>query len=102
MPYRTLKDIDMNVSISKKELEAIYHLIDQMEGDLESASDPEYIDFANETIETASNFIEKCKKAKVSEAKRHSENKIIRAFMKEHPIATRGMSIAKIKKLLSK
>lgn len=92
----------MNVSISKKELDAIHLLIEQMSGDLEGASDPEYIAFANDILSTACGFVEKCNRAAASEAQRNAENKRIRDIMKEHPFETRGMSVATVKRLISR
>lgn len=70
----------MNITITKKQFEAIYFGINQIQGDLEAASDEDYIKDANEALEQLFEIVEKYKVARVkanelNEARRYIRSK---------------------------
>ena len=52
---------EMTVSITKRELEAIDALYDEVATNYEGASDENYIDVTGENLDHARKFIEKCR-----------------------------------------
>lgn len=90
----------MNISISKKEYDAIYFALGQIEGAVEGASDENYIKDANDAASSLYCIIEKYKKARYRQECRDGENAKIRKIMKEHPYETQGLTIAQVKKLI--
>lgn len=53
----------MNISITKKEFDAINDVLDQVETDYEAASDPDYLKTMGESIGHVNNVLRKYKKA---------------------------------------
>lgn len=69
----------MNITITKKQFEAIYFGINQIQGDIEAASDEDYIKDANEALEQLFEIVEKYKVARVKAIELNKARRYIRS-----------------------
>lgn len=90
----------MNISINKKEYDAINFALNQIQDAIEGASDEEYISCASEASSALYNIIDKYKQARYSQQCRDEENAKIKKIMEDHPYETRGMTVAQVKRLI--
>lgn len=89
----------MNVSITKEEFEAIDFALDQVSTAIHGADD-EYAKKASKIVAHLFNLMEKYKKARYWQQCRKEDDDKIRQIMKKHPEATRGMTVAQVRRLI--
>lgn len=90
----------MNVSISKKEYEAIGFAIAQIRDAIEGASNEEYIKDESIAEKALYNIMSKYQKARVNQEYYSKEYAKIKAIMKAHPFETRGLKPSQVKNLI--
>lgn len=69
----------MTITVTEKEYNAIYEVLNQVETDYEAASDKKYLESMSETIDLVNNVLDKYKKARFKAA----EFKQVRAYVAE-------------------
>ena len=69
----------MKITITKKQFEAICFGINQLQGDLEAASDKDYIKDAGEAIDELYKIVEKYKVARVKASELNEARRYIRS-----------------------
>ena len=89
----------MNVSMTKKEFEAIDFALDQISSAIHGADD-EYAETASNIVAHLFNLMEKYKRARYKQQCRKEDDDNIRQIMKKHPYETHGMTVAQVRRLM--